>query len=135
MRRLARACIAAATALTALAGCVLITGGTGGYSLAAPEAGICGAYDAASLGAIVPITCSCASSADCTDGGARFCCFGLEGTASVGSTCQAMPCDGSLQLCQTTKECVDAECTPQTCSYSSLSIPVFACGSLDGCAP
>ena len=135
MSKAARAAIAATAVATALAGCLLITGGTSGYKLAPPEAGIC-SIDAASFG--VTIACGCASSVDCVkDGGAQFCCFGQTGATSAGSSCQSTPCDASvaIQLCKTTAECVHTACTPQTCTYSVVSVPVQACGSLDGCTP
>ena len=135
MRTLARAALAATAVGTALAGCLLITGGTSGYQLAPPEAGVC-SFDAASLG--VTVSCTCSSSTDCDgNGGAQFCCFGQTGATSAGSSCQAKPCDAAvgIQLCKTTAECVHSTCTPQTCTYSVVSIPVRACGSLDGCTP
>jgi hypothetical protein len=137
MRTLARAALVVTAVGTAVAGCFLITGGTSGYQLAPPEAGIC-SFDAASLGLPVAISCACASSADCvSDGGTKFCCFGQTDATAAGSSCQTMPCDAStaIQLCKKTAECLDAACIPQTCSYSAVSIPVQACGSLSGCTP
>ncbi len=132
MSTYARAAIVAIAAGTAAAGCFLITGGTGGYELAPPEAGIC------SIDAGVTVTCACASSSDCLEGGRQFCCFGLSTTTlSASSSCQATPCDAAAgpQLCKMSSECVDASCTLQTCSFDSLSIPVQICGTLAGCTP
>jgi hypothetical protein len=139
MRALARTSIAAATLLTAGAGCFLLTGSTDGYTLAPPEAGIC-TIDASSLTSLgVTLSCGCTSSADC-HAGARFCCFGvsLTGTSASGaSSCQATACDAAVgaQLCEQSSECVDAACIGQTCTFSELSIPVRACGHVNGCTP
>jgi hypothetical protein len=137
MRRGARTFVVALGAPTLAIGCFLVTGGTGGYTLAPPEAGIC-TFDAAALGLGDALTCTCASIDECPkDAGPQFCCFGIQSATSVGSSCQSTPCDAATgaQLCNTTAECVDATCTAQTCSFSVVTIPVRACGSLAACTP
>jgi hypothetical protein len=135
MRGRGRAALAAIATGTAVASCLLITGGTGGYGLAPPDAGIC-AFDVASLG-ITDLSCACASSADCD--GEPYCCFAVNTSSlSAGSSCRSTPCDASIgaQLCKTTSECLGASCVAQVCGFgTAVSIPVQACGSLDGCAP
>lgn len=138
MRRVGRGVIFATGAATMALGCFLVTGGTGGYTLAPPEAGVC-SYDASALG--VTLSCACASKSDC-DAGTPFCCFGLgtgtsSSTIAAGSTCEKHACDAAttVQLCHQNSECVDAACIKQTCSYGEVPVPVQACGMLPNCTP
>jgi hypothetical protein len=59
------------------------------------------------------------------------------GSSSIASACKATACDASAgaQLCKMSSECRDASCVLQTCSVSSVSLPVQACGDLSGCTP
>jgi hypothetical protein len=91
-----------------VAGCVLFTGSTNGYTQidAGEDAG----------GA-------CASSADCADPDASLCCFGLS-SAGFASVCQNS-CQGELvQLCKANAECGGASCITQEC----LGITFQGCG-------
>jgi len=125
-------------ATRAALGCILVTGGTDGYTLAPPEAGIC-ATEAGLLG--VDLSCQCASSADCpSDGGKQYCCLSLDlAKLSAASSCEVDPCHGSLtvQLCTQSSECAGAGCYLQSCSFDGsvpATVTVQACGEIPGCS-
>jgi hypothetical protein len=108
------------------AGCILITGGTDGYT----QAG------AGSAGA------SCMSAADCGDGGSVCCLIVTAQTTSTAGTC-ASTCAIAYptaypQLCKTSAECADAgPCNMLSCTVdaSGTGIPftLQACGMVQGC--
>lgn len=104
---LRRICVASLSIVgVTLGGCFLITGGTGGYTLAATEGG-------------------CESAAECPgDRGAQICCL-----STSGSSCQMRPCGThEVQLCSKSAECADAACVPQSCLLSGATIDIRACG-------
>jgi hypothetical protein len=111
----------------AAGGCILVTGGTSGYTLAIPEAGLCQTDAPSAL-----VTCECASAASCAqDGGPVACCLGESLTGSLAAACKATSCGPSaIQLCETSKECDDAACLSQVCTVSSVTIPIQACGAI-----
>ncbi len=148
-----RMALAGAAAIAGIGGCFVVTGGTGGYVLEQPDAGVCG-FDAATLG--VTVSCACASAADCRGdggggkggggggksdgggsgggGGARVCCLGLGASSTLSSTCQAPSCgDAAIQICATSAECDAQTCVKQSCTYGGFTVPVQACGALPGC--
>ena len=104
--------------VVAAAGCMLVTGGTDGYSAPKASAG------------------TCSSAADCGDAGS-VCCLSLSNsTTSVVGSCQSS-CTLSLpQLCKTSAECGDAgPCSMLSCTVdgSPVTVPLQACGSVQGC--
>ncbi len=122
--RIARMVAAAALAASCLiaGGCMIITGGTDGYS-------------AAQTGA--PGSCTSASQCD----GGSVCCLSVSSSMSsmaVSGTCQSS-CTTSLpQLCTTNAECHDAgPCTPLSCAVdgSPVAVTLQACGTVQGCTP
>ena len=116
----------------AAGGCILVTGGTSGYTLAIPEGGLCQTEASSAI-----VTCQCASAASCApdggaaDGGPLVCCLGESLAASLVAACKATSCGTSaIQLCETSQECDDAACLSQVCTVSSVTIPVQACGAI-----
>jgi hypothetical protein len=109
------------------AGCVLITGGTDGYT----QAG-----GAAAAGA------SCTSAANCGDGGNVCCLIVTAQTMSTAGTC-ASTCAITVptaypQLCKTSAECGDAgPCNLLTCTVDAggtgYPVTLQACGMIPGC--
>jgi hypothetical protein len=114
----------AVAAWLGLAGCMLFTGGTDGYSAAG----------GGSAGQ------SCTSAADCGDAGSVCCLVVSASTPSTNGTC-APTCNipsSYPQLCATNAECGDAgPCTMQSCTVSvsgtSVPVPLQACGTVPGC--
>jgi hypothetical protein len=104
-------CVGAIGAVTA--GCILVTGGTDGYS----------ALDAGP-------TTQCLTAADCKGGAAGdVCCLVLSG--SPGFYCQRTcePIPSAVQVCSTTAECQGQEsCIAQECEVGDASFPLTACG-------
>jgi hypothetical protein len=102
----------------AAAGCMLITGSTDGYSAPKASAG------------------TCASAADCGDGG-NVCCLSVSNsTTSVVGACQSACTVALPQLCKANAECGDAgPCSMLSCTVdgSPLTIPLQACGTVQGC--
>jgi hypothetical protein len=92
------------------AGCILITGGTGGYTLAGGAEGG-----------------TCESAAECDAGGGQpqICCLSL----ASGAACQVGPCGAQkVQLCAKSAECDDAACVPQSCMLDGVQLGLRACG-------
>lgn len=124
MRR-ALASFTLAAGMSFAAGCILVTGGTGGYTQA-------GGSDSGGM--------SCTSAADCGDGG-QVCCLVVSASATAASgTCEptcSIP-SSYPQLCATSAECGDAgSCNKQSCtvnvSGSSVPVSLKACGMVQGC--
>jgi hypothetical protein len=115
------------TGLSFGAGCILITGGTDGYT----QAG-----GAAAAGA------SCMSAANCGDGGNVCCLVVTAQTMSTAGTC-ASTCAISYpqaypQLCMTSAECGDAgPCNMLSCTVDAggtdIPFTLQACGTVPGC--
>ena len=110
--------LALAVLAVAGAGCMLITGGTDGYSAAKTSAA------------------TCTSAADCGDGG-NVCCLSVSSsTTSVVGACQSSCTVALPQLCKTSGECGEAgACSVLSCTVdgSPLTIPLQACGAVQGC--
>jgi hypothetical protein len=94
-----------------LVGCILLVGGTDGYTLVPP----------------VP----CKSAADCTQ--SQVCCAALTSASSVTETCQ-FACGGlAVQICAENAECVDAGCIAQSCRVDGGSVTFQACTLVPTC--
>jgi hypothetical protein len=112
-----------AGAIAALvAGCMLVTGGTSGYSTSGGSGG--GGP-------------SCMSASGCGDGG-MVCCLIVNGqSTSLEGTCASSCSVSYRQLCSSSTECGDAgachtlSCTPE--GGGGLSVSIMACGSVPGC--
>jgi hypothetical protein len=105
-----------ALVLGAASGCILLTGGTEGYSL--PEGGVVGL--------------ACMGSAECDAG---VCCYSLMGT-TPSSQCQASCTRPFEQACSIAEDCGDGGiCIAQSCPLpSGVSVPVTTCGPIPVCA-
>jgi hypothetical protein len=116
------AAVVLAAGLSLAGGCILFTGGTGGYST----------VDSGSTGA------SCTSAAACGDGGHVCCLVVNASTTSTSGTCETTCGVASYpQLCKTSAECGDAgPCTMQSCILDAgggVSFTLQACGTVPGC--
>jgi hypothetical protein len=96
-----------------LAGCVLITGGTNGYSEA--EGGL------SSQG--------CHSPKDCNGG---VCCFEVPDSGLPSATCQAS-CPAWQQSCAIGMDCDGGECLAQSCTVEGTTVQVTTCGAISFC--
>ncbi len=110
--------LGALTALVFVGGCLLVTGGTSGYSLLDSGSG------------------SCMSAAECDAG--SVCCLDLSSqSTSLSGTCLTSCVAALPQLCTTTAECADAgACVKQSCSGDSgtgLSVTLQLCGLQKSC--
>jgi hypothetical protein len=116
MRRTAGA-VAVPLALASMAsGCILVTGGTEGYS--APDGA-------------VAVSLACTGSTDCEGG---VCCYSLAGQIPT-SQCQAA-CDRAFeQACGTAQDCGDGgACFMQTCALAGgPTVSVTTCGPIPLC--
>jgi hypothetical protein len=111
----------------AVGGCVLITGGTGGYTEG--DAGADGSPfgDSGS---------SCAAAANCNAG--QICCLSIDPvTLSAVGSCEPGPtCAQKLQLCTTNAECGDAgasdggACVRQQCEFGGAPSTFSLCGQV-----
>jgi hypothetical protein len=106
--------VAAMALVGAAAGCILVTGGSDGYSPA--EGGLTGQ--------------GCHTPADCNG---QVCCFVL-GEAGVPSTsCQAS-CPAWEQSCAVASDCGDAgQCLAQSCTVEETTVQVTTCGAISFC--
>jgi hypothetical protein len=105
--------LAGAVALAAVAGCILVTGGTNGYT--SSEGGLSGQ--------------GCHSPKDCNG---QTCCIELDaGVASI--TCQSS-CPAPQQSCVMASDCGDGgECLAQTCTVEGTTVQVTTCGAISSC--
>jgi hypothetical protein len=123
---------AASLASPVMAGCILVTGGTAGYT--APDAG----FDAgaeAGFGDGSSGSLTCLSAGDCAEAGV-VCCVDLSASAPV-MRCQAPPCGGAypIQLCTSSTECGDAgACTSQSCMLGAAVVSQRICGETPSCS-
>lgn len=102
------------------AGCMLVTGGTDGYTQAGGSR---------SAGA------SCMSAADCGDGGDVCCLIVTAQTMSTAGTCAstcAIPTTYP-QLCKMSAECGDAGCNSCTVDAGGVPVMLQVCGTVEGC--
>jgi hypothetical protein len=114
--------VVVAVVLVVCGGCILITGGTGGYSSADT-----GASEA-----------TCTSAANCGDGGMVCCLVVTASTTSTSGTCQPTCTTTYTQLCATTAECGEAgACSMQACMLdaggTAVSFTLQACGTVPFC--
>jgi hypothetical protein len=104
--------VAGAFASVAVAGCMLVTGGTDGY-----EPG-----DAAVVGTVLNSdTCGCDPSSD------LVCCF----TTATPSNGECLKSCGiaSVQLCKTDSECgLNGPCVTETCVFPNGTLTAYTCG-------
>ena len=129
----------------ALAGCVLVTGGTDGYQYSPPVFDAGG--DAFDGDAPSGLTLGCLSALDCAgDAAGQLCCLDVTSATSAATVCQAPPCGGtfSIQLCKSSTECppvapdasaTGATCIPQSCGFSGATVTLQACGNVLTCTP
>jgi hypothetical protein len=99
----------------ALVGCILVTGGTNGYT--GPEAG-----------AEVPVGEGC----DCGVG--MVCCLPSLDAEIPLVTCQASCPEPWKQLCGSASECGDAACLTNICLIEDASLQLLSCGPIPICA-
>jgi hypothetical protein len=99
----------------AVAGCLLVTGGSNGYSTADASALTGGA---------------CEKPSDC-NGGA--CCIVLDAAVPT-TSCQAS-CPAWQQLCAVGMDCGDAgqSCLAQSCTIEGTTVQVTTCGAISVC--
>jgi hypothetical protein len=98
----------------AVAGCVLVTGGSDGYS--ASQANLPGL--------------SCHTPADCNG---QLCCFELDDAGTPSAACQAS-CPAWEQSCAVASDCGDAgACLAQSCSVEGITATVTTCGAISFC--
>lgn len=98
------------------AGCILVTGGTDGYT----------AVDSGTP----DVFAQCITAANCKGDGANNVCCLVIGT-TVGTAClpTCAPLPAAVQLCETNAECQGQElCISQACSAGMLSFQLNACG-------
>jgi hypothetical protein len=109
--------IGGVVAVAVIGGCVLVTGGTNGYT--APDGG------ASSSGG------GCSTSKDCN---AQACCYAVDdaGVPSA-ATCQAS-CPAWQQSCGVGEDCGDGgECLAQSCTFDGVTVQVTTCGAISFC--
>ena len=96
------------------AGCVLITGGTNGYSVS--EGGLAGQ--------------GCHAPKDCNG---QACCFVVDDAGVPSTTCQAS-CPAWQQSCAIGSDCGDGgECLAQSCTVEGTTVQVTTCGAISFC--
>ena len=107
--------VAALALVGAVAGCVLITGGSDGYSVAEG-----GAVTAA----------GCQKPGDCSG---EACCFVPD--AAVPTTVCQKSCPAWQQLCTVGSDCGDAgeSCLAQSCTVEGVTVQVTTCGAISFC--
>jgi hypothetical protein len=113
--------LASGTICAVCTGCILVTGGTDGYSQAP-----------------VPTGGTCTSAAECGDGGMVCCLVVTASTTSTNGTCESTCSTSYPQLCATTAECGDAgACLKQQCTVDAggtgIPVPLQACGTIPSC--
>jgi hypothetical protein len=97
-----------------VAGCVLITGGTDGYSAA--EGGVSGV--------------GCQTPADCHG---QVCCFVLGDGGVPSTACQAT-CPAWEQSCAVGSDCGEGgACLAQSCTVEGTTVQVTTCGAISFC--
>jgi hypothetical protein len=97
-------------AVVAVGGCILVTGGTDGYTSA--EGG------------------SCQSPKDCNGGP---CCFVVSDAGQSSTTCQAS-CPAWAQACAEGLDCGDGgSCLVQSCTVEEATVQVATCGPIPLC--
>jgi hypothetical protein len=141
MRRIWFGAVGIAAVGSLIAGCVLFTGGSGGYTLVdAGEDAVAACPD----GAPFCLEFACSSTADCNGGaevapeaGGQVCCFGVSLGGAVGTSCQSnCQTRGEVaQVCSTNAECGGAECIFQQCELSGFPLDFHGCGVTFGCSP
>lgn len=110
----AAALVGAMAIVGAVAGCVLVTGGSDGYS--ASEGGLSGL--------------ACHSPKDCNG---QACCFELDDAGVPSTTCQAT-CPAWQQSCGVGSDCGDGgECLAQSCTVEGTTAQVTTCGAIPFC--
>lgn len=96
------------------AGCVLVTGGTNGYS--ASEAGLTGQ--------------ACHTPKDCAG---QACCFIVDDAGVPSTACQAT-CPAWEQACAVGSDCGDGgSCLAQSCTVEGTTVQVTTCGPISFC--
>lgn len=115
-----RTVLAAAVAVSGVvAGCVIFTGGTDGFTIS--EAGPANAGG------------GCKTSADCNGG--QMCCWGLDG--AVPSTSCQPSCTPSFEACGVASDCGDGGvCFSQSCMLDAgviTNATVTTCGPISFC--
>jgi hypothetical protein len=142
MRRIWLGAVGIAAVGSLIAGCVLFTGGSSGYTLVdAGEDAVAACPD----GAPFCLENECSSTADCNGGadvapeaGGQACCFGVSLGGAVGTSCQSscQALQGAVaQVCLTNAECGEAACTFQQCQLSGFPVTFHGCGLTLGCSP
>jgi hypothetical protein len=107
--------LAGLLAVVTVGGCILVTGGTNGYTSA--EGGSLSGQ-------------SCQSPKDCNGGP---CCFVLSDAGLPSTTCQAS-CPAWEQSCTDALDCGDGgSCLTQTCTVEGMSGQVATCGPIPVC--
>ena len=104
-----------------VSGCIVLTGGTSGYSTL--DAGVDSGCADGGCGSLL-----CLSAADCA--GPMMVCCASPGAAGLSTHCEAS-CSGSfqVQLCKASPECGDAgACTEQQCSFGGATALQEICG-------
>ena len=92
------------------AGCILVTGGTDGYSAAGAQ--------------------GCRTAQDC---GGQVCCFTL-GDGGVPSTACQSSCPSWQQSCAVASDCGDGgACLTQSCTVQGATVQVTTCGAISFC--
>jgi hypothetical protein len=90
-----------------VAGCILVTGGTDGYSGSEAVGG-------------------CQAAKDCPG---AACCYTIDG-GLPGTSCQAT-CEPAATLCSVGSDCGEGGvCVPQVCTYQGLAFEVLTCGAI-----
>lgn len=119
--------LATVAVCAAIAGCILFTGGTDGYTTPVPTTGA-----------------GCSIPKDCADAGLFCCISGLDAEVPT-TSCQTSCGAPSLVICSIASDCekvvpsadgstsVLAPCYAQTCYFDDASIPVSTCGVLPIC--
>jgi hypothetical protein len=107
--------IAVAVVVGALGGCVLVTGGTNGYT--SPEGGTLTGQ-------------GCQTPKDCSG---TPCCFVLDDAGVPSTTCQAS-CPAWEQSCGVGSDCGDGgSCLAQSCTVEGTTVQVTTCGAISFC--
>jgi len=105
----------------AAVGCILVTGGTSGYT--APDSG------GTTQGGLIGEACNCISG--------QVCCLpSLDAGLSL-PTCQASCSEPWQRLCARATDCGDAAsaaCVAQACTLDDASVQVLSCGPIPICA-
>jgi len=108
------AATAGVLAFAALASCVLVTGGSNGYS--SSEGGLSGQ--------------GCHAPKDCNG---EMCCFVLGDAGAPSTTCQAT-CPAWEQSCAVGSDCGDGgACLAQSCTVEGTTVQVTTCGAISFC--